>query len=127
MFVRFGGCGAANNFPTPHHRDAVRDCQYFFELVGNKDDGNTLFGEISVSRRASTAQDFGYGGMKNNTQTVRWQKSRDKVLLRIVSYENVAADRAGVMHAMTSDKVKQAIESRGVELVSYADVLDKQP
>jgi hypothetical protein len=42
-------------------------------------------------------------------------------------YENVAFDRAGVKSAMTSEKVKQAIERRGIELVSYADVLNRQP
>jgi predicted glycoside hydrolase/deacetylase ChbG (UPF0249 family) len=42
-------------------------------------------------------------------------------------YENVAFDRAGVTSAMTSEKVKQAIERRGIELVSYADVLNRQP
>ncbi len=47
---------------------------------------------LLVSRRAGTPTDFGYGGMKNNTQTLRWQKNQKKVLLRIVSHENVAAD-----------------------------------
>jgi predicted glycoside hydrolase/deacetylase ChbG (UPF0249 family) len=37
-------------------------------------------------------------------------------------YENVAADRAGVTHAFTSDKVKAAIKARGVKLISHLDL-----
>lgn len=38
-------------------------------------------------------------------------------------YWNVAEDRAGVTHAFTSERVKQAIRARGVVLGSYADLL----
>ena len=38
-------------------------------------------------------------------------------------YENVAADREGVTQAFTSDKVKEVIRRRGIQLVSYGDVL----
>ena len=38
-------------------------------------------------------------------------------------YENVAADRAGVTYAFTSEKVKQTVKRRGIRLVSYSDVL----
>ena len=37
-------------------------------------------------------------------------------------YENVAADRAGVTHAFTSDKVKAAIKAKGVKLISHRDL-----
>jgi predicted glycoside hydrolase/deacetylase ChbG (UPF0249 family) len=35
-------------------------------------------------------------------------------------YENVAADRAGVTRALTSDKVKEVIARRKIKLISYA-------
>lgn len=38
-------------------------------------------------------------------------------------YELVAADRSGVTRALTSPRVRQVIRRRGIELVSYADVL----
>jgi predicted glycoside hydrolase/deacetylase ChbG (UPF0249 family) len=41
-------------------------------------------------------------------------------------YENVAADRAGVMRAFTSSAVKAAIDRRHIKLISYAD-LDPPP
>jgi predicted glycoside hydrolase/deacetylase ChbG (UPF0249 family) len=37
-------------------------------------------------------------------------------------YENVAADRAGVTHALTSEKVKQALKAKGVKLISHLDL-----
>ncbi|MBI1390654.1 MAG: ChbG/HpnK family deacetylase [bacterium] len=40
-------------------------------------------------------------------------------------YENVAADRAGVLFAYCSPEVKSVIERRGIQLVSYADLLRK--
>ena len=39
-------------------------------------------------------------------------------------YENVAADRAGVTRAFTSDKVKQALKAHGVTLISHLDLVD---
>jgi predicted glycoside hydrolase/deacetylase ChbG (UPF0249 family) len=36
--------------------------------------------------------------------------------------QDVAADRAGVTHALTSPKVRQAIEDRGVKLISHLDL-----
>jgi predicted glycoside hydrolase/deacetylase ChbG (UPF0249 family) len=41
-------------------------------------------------------------------------------------YENVAADRAGVTEAFTSEKVTEAIRRRNIQLVSYGDVIRGQ-
>ena len=38
-------------------------------------------------------------------------------------YENVAADRAGVTRALTSAKVRAVVKRRGIELVSYGDLI----
>lgn len=38
-------------------------------------------------------------------------------------YENVAADRDGVTRAFTSEKVKEVIRRRGIQLISYGDVI----
>jgi len=70
---------------------------------------------LLVSRRSSTAQDLGYGGMKNNTQTVRWQKNHDKVLLRIVSYENVAADSLPIYEAVRSSNFEPIVAAFDIE------------
>ena len=39
-----------------------------------------------------------------------------------VGYRDVAADRAGVTRAFTSEKVKRVIRDRGIELISYRDL-----
>ncbi|MCC5930197.1 MAG: polysaccharide deacetylase family protein [Cyclobacteriaceae bacterium] len=39
-----------------------------------------------------------------------------------VGYENVAEDRKGVTHVMTSEKVKEVIKKRGIKLISYKDL-----
>ncbi len=40
-----------------------------------------------------------------------------------IGYENVAIDRQGVTDTWTSAKVKAALEKKGVELISYKDLL----
>ncbi|KPK60946.1 MAG: glutaminyl-tRNA synthetase [Gemmatimonas sp. SG8_38_2] len=57
---------------------------------------------ILVSRRARTAANIGYGGEKNNTVTVRWQRHDKKILLRIVSYTNVASDSLPIYEAVVN-------------------------
>ncbi len=44
-----------------------------------------------------------------------------------VGYENVATDRQGVTDIFTSDKVKQVIQERGIELISYNDLTKSLP
>jgi hypothetical protein len=43
---------------------------------------------LLVTRIAKTADNLGYGGQKANTQIVRWERTGNKVFLRVVSYEN---------------------------------------
>lgn len=44
-----------------------------------------------------------------------------------IGYEDVAQDRQGVTDLFTSPKVKQAIEARGIELISYNDLTKELP
>ncbi len=55
---------------------------------------------LLVSRIARTAANVGFGGQKANTQTVRWQRHNNDVLLRIVSYVNVADDTLAIAAAV---------------------------
>jgi len=50
-----------------------------------------------VTRIAKTANGIGFGGGKQNTQVLRWQKKQKKILLRVVSY-NVVADTLLPVH-----------------------------
>jgi hypothetical protein len=66
---------------------------------------------LLVSRRARTAQNIGYGGEKNNTQTVRWQRHDNKVLLRLVGYTNVAADSLPIYEAVVNSNFEPIVKS----------------
>lgn len=88
----------------------------YYEIPDN------LLGEelLLVSRIAATAHEIGYGGMKANTQVVRWEKQEKKVLLRIVSYENVADEDQPIYQAVRNSNVEPIIrafdiESRGAD------------
>lgn len=73
---------------------------------------------IIVSRRARTAEDFGYGGMKNNTQTVRWQREGDRILLRVVSHEIVADDSLPIYEAVRNASFEPIVGAFGIEAIS---------
>lgn len=104
------GEGGNNQEPKPYGEvitaDAVTDSgllivhriddELFYEIP------DSLLGReiLVVSRRARTATNIGYGGMKNNTQTMRWERNGKKVYLRIVSYENVADDSLPIYQAV---------------------------
>ena len=47
--------------------------------------------------------------------------------IRHDGYENVASDRVAVTHVFTNERVMDAIEKRGIKLVSYADILEMKP
>ncbi len=76
------------------HLHWIKDALYF-ELpleIFNRD-------FLWVSRIAQTPQ-IGYGGEKAHTQVVRWERLRDKILLRTISYSNVAADSLPIAQAV---------------------------
>jgi len=64
------------------------DDKYFYEIP------DSLLGRemLMVTRIAKTASGIGFGGGKQNTQVLRWEKKGKKVLLRVVSHQIVAAD-----------------------------------
>jgi hypothetical protein len=64
------------------------DDKYFFEI------SDTLLGReiLVVTRISKTANGIGYGGEELNNQVVRWTKKDKKILLRAVSFSNVAND-----------------------------------
>ncbi len=84
---------------------------YYYEIA------DSLLGRemLLVSRIAETQDNLGYGGEKLNTQVVRWQKKDDKVLLRHVSFENVASDSLPVYEAVRNSNFEPIIASFDVE------------
>ena len=71
----------------------TKDEEYLFEIP------DSLLGRemLMVTRIAKTANGLGFGGGKQNTQVLRWQKQGKKILLRVVSH-NVVADKDLPVH-----------------------------
>ncbi len=69
------------------------DEKYLFEIPDSLLEREMLM----VTRIAKTASGLGFGGGKQNTQVLRWQKKGKKILLRVVSH-NVAADTILPVH-----------------------------
>lgn len=42
-----------------------------------------------------------------------------------IGYENVAADRQGVVDTWTNEKIKKLIKQKGIQLISYKDLITK--
>ena len=74
------------------------DDKFYYEIP------DSLFGAemLMVTRIAKTASGIGFGGGKQNTQVLRWEKDSKKVLLRVVSHEIVAADSLPINEAVVN-------------------------
>ncbi|MCZ6825057.1 MAG: zinc-dependent metalloprotease [Gemmatimonadetes bacterium] len=73
---------------------------------------------LLVSRRARTAQQLGFGGMKNNTQTIRWQRHQDRILLRVTSHEIVADDSLPIYEAVVNATFEPIVKAFDIEAIS---------
>lgn len=85
---------------------------------------------LMVSRIARTASNIGYGGEKNNTQVVRWEKRDNMIYLRRVSYENTADPDQPIYQAVVNSNFEPIILSFKVEALSKdstGSVIDVTP
>ncbi len=64
---------------------------------------------LMVTRISKTASGIGFGGGKINTQVLRWEKRPTKVLLRVVSYDIVAADSLPVHEAVVNSNFEPVL------------------
>jgi hypothetical protein len=87
------------------------DEKLYFEIPDSLLDVEMLL----VSRIAKTATDIGYGGEKANTQVVRWQRQDDDILLRIVSYENVASEDKPIYEAVRNANFEPIVHAFEVQ------------
>ncbi len=83
----------------------------YFEIPNELLDREILL----VSRIARTATNLGYGGEKNNTQVVRWSRLGDKILLRTVSYVNVADKELPVYKSILNSNFEPVIQAFDIE------------
>jgi hypothetical protein len=85
--------------------------KFFYEIP------DSLLGRemLMVSRISKTASGIGFGGGKINTQVMRWEKKGDKVYLRVVSHEVVAADSLPVKEAVVNSNFEPVLYSFDVK------------
>lgn len=81
--------------------------KYYYEIP------DSLLGRemLLVTRVSKTADNIGYGGEKMNTQIVRWEKKDKSILLRHVSFENVATETEPIYEAVKNSNFEPIIAS----------------
>ncbi len=105
-----------------HHKDDT----YLFEIP------NKMLGKVMlmVTRIAKTASGFGFGGGKQNTQVLRWQRHGKKILLRVVSYNVVANDSLPIHTAVVNSNFEPILYSFPIKAFNKdttAVVIDATP
>ncbi|QMU63803.1 MAG: DUF5117 domain-containing protein [Flavobacteriaceae bacterium] len=103
-----------------------KDDKYLFEIPDSLLNRELLM----VTRIAKTASGIGFGGGKQNTQVLRWQKNGKKILLRVVSH-NVVADTVLPVHqAVVNSNFEPVLFSFPIKAFSKdstATVIDATP
>ncbi|MGW9683993.1 zinc-dependent metalloprotease [Flagellimonas sp. 2504JD1-5] len=96
------------------------DDKHYYEIP------DSLFNRemLMVSRISKTATGIGFGGGKINTQVLRWEKKPKKVLLRVVSYGNVAADSLPVHEAVVNSNFEPVLFAFDIKAFNKKDSLN---
>ena len=83
----------------------VIEDKHFYEIP------DSLFGRemLMVTRISKTAKGIGFGGGKQNTQVLRWEKKPRKVILRVVSYDVFAADSLPIHEAVVNSNFEPVL------------------
>ncbi|MGB5362795.1 MAG: DUF5117 domain-containing protein, partial [Aureibaculum sp.] len=81
------------------------DEKYFYEIPDSLLEREMLM----VTRISKTASGIGFGGGKQNTEVLRWQKHGKKILLRVVSHDIVAADSLPVHEAVVNSNFEPVL------------------
>ena len=90
------------------------DDKYFYEIPDSLFDREMLM----VTRIAKTASGIGFGGGKQNTQVLRWQKKGKKVLLRVVSHNVVADEDLPIHEAVVNSNFEPILFSFPIKTIS---------
>ena len=96
------------------------DDKHFYEIP------DSLFNRemLMVSRISKTATGIGFGGGKINTQVLRWEKKPKKVLLRVVSYGNYAADSLPIHKAVVNSNFEPVLFAFDIKAFNKKDSLN---
>lgn len=95
------------------------DDKYFYEIP------DSLFGRemLMMTRIAKTAENIGYGGEKLRSQVLRWEKREKNVLLRIVSYNNVANDSLPIAQSVRNSNFEPIVQSFDIKALGNQSVV----
>jgi hypothetical protein len=104
----------------------TKDQNYLFEIP------DSLLGKemLMVTRIAKTANGIGFGGGKQNTQVLRWEKKHKNILLRVVSHSVVADSILPVHEAVVNSNFEPILFSFPIKAFSKdstATVVDATP
>lgn len=103
-----------------------KDQKYLFEISDTLMEREMLM----VTRIAKTASGIGFGGGKVNTQVLRWQRKEQQILLRVVSYTNVADTILPVHEAVVNSNFEPILHSFPIKALnadSTGVVIDASP
>ena len=80
---------------------------------------DSLFGRemLMVTRISKTASGIGFGGGKQNTQVLRWERKNKKVLLRVVSHQIVASDSLPIHEAVVNSNFEPILYSFDIKAI----------
>jgi hypothetical protein len=128
------------NDPKPYNKVITKDAKSDAGLftVHSLDDKfyyeipDSLFNRemLMVTRISKTAAGLGFGGGKQNTQVLRWEKKGKKVVLRVVSYNVVAADSLPVNEAVVNSNFEPVLYTFPIKAYSKdstSTVIDASP
>ncbi len=90
------------------------DKDFYYEIP------DSLLGRemLMVSRISKTVTNMGYGGQKLNTLVVRWERRDNKILLRKVSFVNVANDSLPIHRAVEDANFEPIIYSFDIKSIN---------
>ncbi len=84
---------------------------WFFEIP----DGMLGREMILITRVARTAAGMGFGGHRQTTEVVQWERQADRILLRQVSFQNVAADPLPIYEAVRNSNFEPVLAAFDIE------------
>ena len=135
-----GGAGAASAAPRPYRQVITERARSDSGLFLVHQVGDRWYYEIPVklydkemllvTRTAKVNLPGTFGGEEENEGVVRWQRQGDRVLLRYVAYNNVAADTLPISMAVkisNFEPVLQAFAIAAFKPDSSAVVIDVTP
>ena len=92
-----------------------RDQETYYYEIPNAQLGQEF---LLVTRISKTAEDIGYGGQKANTQVVRWDRTGDKVFLKVVGYENRSDEDDPMYQAVRNSNLEPIVQAFDVKALS---------